>query len=396
MSELRFDPSTGLTCIACRLVFANGDIQRQHYQDEWHRYNLKRKAADLPPVTAEQFQQKVLAFRSKAVDDGNVVSQASFCPHCNKQFRSANAYHNHLNSKKHKENEAKATSRQSGEPAEDASPTNDTVKKASSESGSIGGVDVNMENEVEDDDDGSQGTPDLESISEDDSELDESMAIPITSCLFCSTESSSMDQNLAHMSKMHGFFLPDAEYCIDVEGMLHYLGLKVGSGNLCLLCNEKGKRFYSLDACRKHMLSKGHCRVAREAADMLEYEDFYDYSSMYPEGEDEDDASNVLIDEGYSLVLPSGARIGHRSLMRYYRQRLKPVGDETKTERRGKHAMDKILGQYKALGWTGISGPLAVQRAKDIRFMKRLYAKQWVKSGVKANKLFKSRGRADQ
>lgn len=53
--------------------------------------------------------------------------------------------------------------------------------------------------------------------------------------------------------------------------------MKVGSGNMCLLCNEKRRRFYSVDACQKHMRDKGHCRVAHEASDMLEYEEFYDY-----------------------------------------------------------------------------------------------------------------------
>lgn len=55
---------------------------------------------------------------------------------------------------------------------------------------------------------------------------------------------------------------------------------------------------------------------------------FYDYTSSYPEtmavgnsDKDEDDEVelNQIDDTGYELVLPSGARIGHRSLMRYYR-----------------------------------------------------------------------------
>jgi len=37
------------------------ELQKEHYKSDWHRYNLKRKVADLPPVTAENFQQRVLA-----------------------------------------------------------------------------------------------------------------------------------------------------------------------------------------------------------------------------------------------------------------------------------------------------------------------------------------------
>lgn len=46
---------------------------------------------------------------------------------------------------------------------------------------------------------------------------------------------------------------------------------------MCLLCNEKGRRFRSLDACQKHMKDKAHCRVAHDGNAMLEYEEFYDY-----------------------------------------------------------------------------------------------------------------------
>lgn len=43
MAESKFDASTGLTCISCRLVFFNSEIQRDHYKTEWHRYNVKRQ-----------------------------------------------------------------------------------------------------------------------------------------------------------------------------------------------------------------------------------------------------------------------------------------------------------------------------------------------------------------
>lgn len=52
----------------------------------------------------------------------------------------------------------------------------------------------------------------------------------------------------------------------------------------------------------------------------------------------------------------SGATIGHRELMRYYRQRLKPEGSETRNQKRARDAVQKVMGQYKALGWTGTTG----------------------------------------
>lgn len=48
-------------------------------------------------------------------------------------------------------------------------------------------------------------------------------------------------------------------------------------------CNDRGRTFYSLDAVRKHMRDKGHCRMLHEGIALAEYADFYDYSSSYPD-----------------------------------------------------------------------------------------------------------------
>ena len=48
-----------LTCISCRVAFNDADLQRDHYKSEWHRYNLKRKIAELPPITLENFDNRI-------------------------------------------------------------------------------------------------------------------------------------------------------------------------------------------------------------------------------------------------------------------------------------------------------------------------------------------------
>ena len=45
------------------------------------------------------------------------------------------------------------------------------------------------------------------------------------------------------MTSDHSFFLPDADFIVDLEGLLTYLGAKVGQGHMCLWCNRKGKAF---------------------------------------------------------------------------------------------------------------------------------------------------------
>ena len=57
-----------------------------------------------------------------------------------------------------------------------------------------------------------------------------------------------------------------------------FLGEKVGVGNICLYCNEKGPPFYSLQAVRSHMNSKGHCKLFTEGDAVLEFADFYSFT----------------------------------------------------------------------------------------------------------------------
>ena len=201
------------------------------------------------------------------------------------------------------------------------------------------------------------------------SEMDRKIAaahvqLSASDCLFCSNTSASLEENLSHMSLTHSFFIPDAEYLTNVSGLVTYLGEKIAVGNVCIYCNAKSREFRSLAAVRKHMIDKGHCKIAYESEDdQLEISDFYDFSSSYPDNDvspkggnesteeewedvhDDDLDVDSIVDESegavsgnysrddspsdnrvtygdteYELVLPSGTRIGHRSLRRYYAQ----------------------------------------------------------------------------
>lgn len=96
------------TCISCRVAFTDGEVQRAHYKTDWHRYNLKRKVADMPPVTAENFQERVLAQRTAAEQQLSDAAATEGCTVCSKKFSSANAYQNHLQSHKHQQAEKQA------------------------------------------------------------------------------------------------------------------------------------------------------------------------------------------------------------------------------------------------------------------------------------------------
>lgn len=101
---------------------------------------------------------------------------------------------------------------------------------------------------------------------------------------------------------------------------------------------------------------------------------------------DEEITPEVLDGDEYQLVLPSGAVIGHRSLLRYYKQRLNPKRALVKTDKSSKR-LHRVLAEYRSLGWTQTQQAAAAKKAKDIHHMKRQYQKWNMKLGVRANKL---------
>lgn len=54
---------------------------------------------------------------------------------------------------------------------------------------------------------------------------------------FDNKASSSMEENLQYMYKNFGFFLPDAEYLADPEGLIKYLGAKISYGKVGTFCH---------------------------------------------------------------------------------------------------------------------------------------------------------------
>ncbi|KAJ2453348.1 pre-60S factor rei1 [Coemansia sp. RSA 2336] len=384
------------TCIACQIAFYSADQQRTHYRSDWHRYNLKRKVAELPPVTAENFAQRLLAQQAKAAEDSKRAEFSAECSVCKKAYSSENAFNNHLNSKKHKENEARmlrklqaeedlraeqnaiaesiaaATIPVPGEPADQTDASEPAKSITTDEQGrKITPFPVSEDEDEDDDEDMSQAASveamDVESTKHDaeserrkqEREIKKQLTLatteeevakliekkkatalrlnPDADCLFCTHKSESFEANLDHMTKEHSLFIPDLEYLVDLRGLIKYLADKISVANVCLYCNGRGRVLHSLEAVRKHMLDKGHTKIAYDTEiDILEISDFYDFSSTYPDAAEHDGGEDVDMLDGVSgrsklmnqhleeedgeLVLPSGSRVGHRSLQRYYKQ----------------------------------------------------------------------------
>eukprot|EP00039_Didymoeca_costata_P006963 m.94941 g.94941 ORF g.94941 m.94941 type:complete len:420 (-) comp13470_c0_seq1:3485-4744(-) len=399
------------TCLTCRVGFRTADAQRNHYKTDWHRYNLKRKMAEMAPVSAAEFRSLLQTRQEKAEAEqaANENATSSFtCEPCNKRFNSVNAYENHLNSKKCitirkkiQDGQVNLTDKKSPTASKPHNPTQPKPKP------------TNEDTELDQSDDNLDEEPER--------------TLTLEDCIFCSHKSDSLEENIKHMALKHGFFVPDFEFCVDLSALIAYLQTKVECYHMCLLCNGRGKGFYSMEAARGHMIDKGHCFVDYEEEGQLELEEFYDFRSSYPadarpmdtgeddEGDwedvdDDDDDGDTMgevaeedivdLDEqkerqlalnyrserrvevdGLDLVLPSGARLGHRSLRKYYKQRF------ATNDNRDSVVIQKLVSEYMAIGLPSIGTTVATKAARRDRDVHRRQAMDSrMKLGVHQNK----------
>ncbi|CUM65792.1 uncharacterized protein PRCAT00003440001 [Priceomyces carsonii] len=324
------------TCNSCNLAFTDPGEQRAHMKSDWHRYNLKRRVAQLPPIDEDLFQSKVASLN---ITDDKSDTRSKSKQTTKKEIRK-------------REREAiQEKKRQILETAKQAMLANDP-KSVTNTPPSLDHKKVN-ENTDRESDDESKDIEEVNVISEGDlqeklmaEKLQNRIDIPITTCLFChckkNAEFETLEKNLDHMFLKHGLYIPEQAYLVDKEGLIKYLGEKIGLGNVCLCCNYQGK---NIEAVREHMLYKRHMRIPYESEDeKLEISEFYDFSSTYDSqvnaGDQENDEEwedvseedsdgdspepESIYQNGHELILPSGAVIGHRSLARYYKQNLPP------------------------------------------------------------------------
>lgn len=189
--------------------------------------------------------------------------------------------------------------------------------------------------------------------------------IPLEQCLFCEHNKhfKDVEENLEHMFRTHGFYIPEQKYLVDKIGLVKYMSEKIGLGNICIVCNYQGR---TLTAVRQHMLAKRHCKIPYESEDeRLEISEFYDFTSSYanfnsnttPDNEDdwedvgsdeagsddEDLPQEYLYNDGIELHLPTGIKVGHRSLAKILQARLKARSDTDRRPRYPGRCRDEIV-----------------------------------------------------
>jgi pre-60S factor REI1 len=206
-------------CNTCKAAFSGIEKVKEHYRSDWHILNSKRRANNLAPLSKADFKIVSKTQASKKPQQPKIVS-VDFTLQ---------------------------------------SPSAPSIVPVNPESTSNGdGMDTdNCEEE--------------DNIEE--------LPLGANISIFDNKEFESVAECVTYMAETFGFFIPDIEYLVDLEGLLGYLGEKVKLGGLCLCCQRQCKPGRP---CQNHMRDSSHCKIAfEEGVDLDEYEEFYDYTSSY-------------------------------------------------------------------------------------------------------------------
>lgn len=141
----------------------------------------------------------------------------------------------------------------------------------------------------------SHATPNA-SVPASEAETSEHSTVNLNRCLFCNYDSPTVPLNVLHMERIHGMFIPEQKYLVDLEGLIGSLRERIYEYHECLYCAKLKPTVFGLQT---HMRDKGHCKIAFDTEDQqLEIGEFYDFRSTYSDGgndsEDEDDAGVKL------------------------------------------------------------------------------------------------------
>lgn len=338
------------TCNTCGVRFVVADLQRQHMKTEWHRYNLKRRVAQLPLISLEVFAEKVLE-REQQESDGE--DEFGYPRRRSRGVRQ-------LTKKDLKMQERGRRAELEPDFVRDSSPATsvasglslfslgDSVHLSEADTAETGS-EINYSDASESWHSESE-TSDAESVES--TQFDE---VPTTQCFYCGKNNTELENNVRHLSHAHGLYIPERTYLADLNGLLAFLGEVVSLDHDCLVCGFHG---LLVESIRLHLVSKGHCKVPYETPDeKLMVAEFYDFShkethsTTLPEVavaiSGEKSAKKVSFAQTDCITLPSGSKVGHRSVVRYHRATVRDPAESSKTvalvDRRFAPGMDKFL-----------------------------------------------------
>lgn len=397
----------GLTCNACNSEFNDDAEQKLHYKSDWHRYNLKRKVAGVPGVTEALFLARQAALAQEK--NKNETPMTYSCGLCGKGYRSSKAHAQHLNSRSHIMRASLDTSNEEKEKViikpllhrdvnkplpkresnnEESEDSDDEWEEVDPDEVLVGEATTSLTNL-------NVGSPAGDEMEEDGDDGDFEN-FDSSCCFMCDHPHDTIENCMVHMHKHHGFFIPDVEYLKDPKGLLTYLGLKVKRDFMCLYCNDRCHPFNSLEAVRKHMEAKHHCKVHFGDGDddeEAELEEFYDYSSSYMDEDGKqlisssDMGNTVELGGGSELIITrrtdkgtSTKTFGSREYLRYYRQKPRPSPANNVA------ITAALASRYKSMGLETVQTREHMVRMKVIKEMNRTGAEAMrTRIGMKNN-----------
>lgn len=219
-------------CNHCMFDCENYSKMKEHYQSEFHKYNLNRVTMNLNPLNYSEYVKKKEQYE-KRIDEMNKIKEEEEykekkCDICIKKFSNSQKYKEHIQSKAHikMENEQKRSEKEK----EKGNGNQQEVKLSKTEK---------------------------EKTTKDDSSV----------CLFCNCKNQGIEKNVNHMVDKHQLDVPFL-FCIrNYQKLVDLLSSKIFEHNACLTCNNQN--FNSYRSLQNHMIDKAHTRINKE--DLAEY-----------------------------------------------------------------------------------------------------------------------------
>ncbi|GME82629.1 unnamed protein product [Ambrosiozyma monospora] len=263
------------TCISCQIRFPSPELQRIHMKTEWHRYNLKRRVANLAPIASHVFQLKIANKKSQNQNE----DEYGFYVHSRRRKTNGSGGNGRQLTKKDLRKLAKERGRKLGSnggltladralsPAESIASRDShfslgTVHSDLEVSSNYDTDDLMSELSKSDYDDYITTTDNDDNNSSDDSnddhhhqrhihnQNDGPVELPLTTCFYCGhEENAEVESNIKHMFRQHGLYIPERSYLVDVEGLLRYIADSVSIKHECLKCGftvQTGKRSHQI------------------------------------------------------------------------------------------------------------------------------------------------------
>ena len=191
-------------------VFASRTDLADHYKSDWHKYNLKRREAGLPLLLEADFQARLAAALSLRQED-------------------------HRNGTNHLKKGKKQKPKKQQQDNNNTNTNTTVVLKA--QAAAYDKIKNDNQEDKEDDDNPTMMETTAEEKTEEqpkeeEEKEEEHVVIDPKQCLFDRHFSATVEANSDRMYRKYGFFLPDREYLVDLEGLIGFCHEKIKLGHM--------------------------------------------------------------------------------------------------------------------------------------------------------------------